>query len=573
MTKLNHTKHINLIYSELVYQTNEFNKLLKKQAAKMFVKNQLYLCRYQGFDEVRGNIIVLFDHDICLPPRKNEVLLCFISKMQDPHVKNWGGLTYEKLRSTVTDQFEAKTVFFTYEKKQTIVGLSGIKTEDVSKYKKNDLIFLAPNDPPLQYLLNLHDFLKGSNANKDDILNLEIGDKAWKPEVLTVDENIVHKIQMDFIEQDIIIVQGPPGTGKTFLMALLCSAFVKGGFRILVTALTNRALIELAEKEHMKDALSNGKVYKSSLTADENKNKKIKGIRAFNSLSQQRPQMLLTSYYVMSQIASKVMEGDHFDYVIIEEASQAFLSTVALARKLGKRCIIIGDIKQLEPIFHKEYPEEDPDKYHKMICGLKTISYYLNNSKQYILTDSYRLNQNSVDATNAFYHGKLKSKSNLPLPNNFLNFTILENSFCLNGGTSLKTFNLPEERLPSKECANYIIKIVQELITWNNKTEIAILSFNRDSVRYLQKEVYANCKDTTNISIDTIDRVQGMTTDFSIFFIPLEAFPLALQPNRFNVATSRARNCTLLISDVEIKNYVAKTEEISRYFEKVKILP
>ena len=82
MTKLNHTKHINLIYSELVYQTNEFNKLLKKQAAKMFVKNQLYLCRYQGFDEVRGNIIVLFDHDICLPPRKNEVLLCFIGLRQ-----------------------------------------------------------------------------------------------------------------------------------------------------------------------------------------------------------------------------------------------------------------------------------------------------------------------------------------------------------------------------------------------------------------------------------------------------------------------------------------------------------
>ncbi|MEZ5044065.1 MAG: AAA domain-containing protein [Saprospiraceae bacterium] len=403
MIKLNHSKHINLIYSELIYQTNEFNKLLKKQAAKMFVANQLYLCRYQGFDDARGNIIVKFDHSICLPPRKNEVLLCFVSKMQDDSVKNWGGLTYENLRSTVSNQFEAKTVFFTYEKNQTIVGLSGVKTEEVSNYKKNDLVFLAPNDPPLQYLLNLHDFLKNSNPSNDEILNLEVGNNNWNPIPLIVGENIVHEIQMDFIEEDTIVIQGPPGTGKTFLMSLLCSAFIKGGFRIIVTALTNRALVELAEKEHMKDALSNGKVFKSSLTADENRNKKIQGIRAFKSLSQQRPQMLLTSYYVMSQIASKVMEGDHFDYVIIEEASQAFLSTIALARKLGKKCIIIGDINQLEPIFHKEFPAEDPDKYHWMICGLKTISYYLNITKQYILTDSYRLNQNSVDATNAFY--------------------------------------------------------------------------------------------------------------------------------------------------------------------------
>jgi DNA replication ATP-dependent helicase Dna2 len=47
---INNTKHINLIQDELIYQTNEFEKLLKKQAAKMFVENQLYLFRYQGYE-------------------------------------------------------------------------------------------------------------------------------------------------------------------------------------------------------------------------------------------------------------------------------------------------------------------------------------------------------------------------------------------------------------------------------------------------------------------------------------------------------------------------------------------
>ena len=59
---INNSKHINLIQDELTYQTNEFEKLLRKQAAKMFVDGQLYLCRYQGFDEARGNLIVKFYH-------------------------------------------------------------------------------------------------------------------------------------------------------------------------------------------------------------------------------------------------------------------------------------------------------------------------------------------------------------------------------------------------------------------------------------------------------------------------------------------------------------------------------
>jgi DNA replication ATP-dependent helicase Dna2 len=172
-----------------------------------------------------------------------------------------------------------------------------------------------------------------------------------------------------------------------------------------------------------------GKFISPALTADESKNKKIKGIKAFKSLSQQQPQMLLATYYIMSQIAAKAIQDTHFDYIIIEEASQAFLSTIALARKLGKKCIIIGDIKQLEPIFHKEYAPEDTNNFHWMICGLKAISFFLPTSKQYILTDSYRLTQNSVDATNSFYSGQLKSKSSAELPLNFSNFPLLDKYF------------------------------------------------------------------------------------------------------------------------------------------------
>lgn len=563
---INNTKHINLIQDELIYQTNEFEKLLKKQAAKMFVENQLYLCRYQGYDEARGNIIVKFDHKICSAPRKNENLQCFVSSIQDDNVKNWGGLTYESLRTKVATQFECKTVFFTYEKDHTIVGLSGVKVEDVEKYERNALVFLAPTDPPLQYLMNLVDFLKQAKPNTNKILELNIENPNWKPQPLVVDENFVSNIQFDFFENDTIIIQGPPGTGKTYLMALLCEVLLKSNFRILVTALTNRALIELAEKEHLKSSLEQGKVFKSALTADESKNKKLKGIQPFKSLSKQQPPLLLTTYYIMSQIATKAIVDEHFDYIVIEEASQAFLSTIALARKLGKKCIVIGDIKQLEPIFHKEYAPEDTNNYHWVICGLKAISFYLPNAKQYILTNSYRLTENSIKGTNLFYGDALKSRSDAKVPLDFSDFPNLKKYLNSFGGSSLVRFELPEGRLPSLECSNFIVNLIDQIKQFNNKAEIAVLAFNKDTIRFLQKEIYSKCGNTENILIETIDRIQGLTTDFCIFFVPIESIPFALQANRFNVATSRAKLCTLIVSDENIASFYSLIDNNVKQF-------
>lgn len=552
---INNKKHIDLIQDELIFQTNEFEKLLRKQAAKMFVDRQLYLCRYQGYDEARGNIIVKFDHKICSAPRKNETLQCFVSSIQDDNVKNWGSLTYENLRTNITTQFECRTVFFTYENDHTIVGLSGVKVEDVSKYQKNALVFLAPTDPPLQYLMNLVDFLKQVKPNTNKLLELDIENPTWKPEPLIVDDSFVTKFQKDFLETDTIIIQGPPGTGKTYLMALLCGALLKSDFRILVTALTNRALIELAEKEHLKTALEQGKVFKSALTADESKNKKTKGLQSFKSLSKQQPPLLLTTYYIMSQIATKAVVDEHFDFIIIEEASQAFLSTIALAKKLGKKCIIIGDIKQLEPIFHKEYAPEETNNYHWMICGLKAISFYLPTAKQYILSESYRLTENAIKGTNIFYGDVLKSKSDIKLPLNFTNFPLLKKYLNSFGGSSLVRFKLPDGRLPSFECSDFIVKQIDQIKQFDAKAEIAVLAFHKDSIRFLQKEIYAKCANTENVLVETIDRIQGLTTDFCIFFVPTEGVPFAFQANRFNVATSRAKLCTLIVSDETISSF------------------
>ena len=568
MMNINPIKHTELLQAELDYQTFEFEKLLTKQAAKMFVDKQLYICRYQGYDQARGNIILRFDSSICQAPRRNENLHCFISKFQDHNVKQWGGITYKDLRLECVSQFEAKTVFFNYEKDHTIVGVSGIKEQDVSKYELNSVVFLGPTDPPLKYLMNLVEFVKSTKPESNPYLNITLDNQSWSPIPLNTN-NTVLEIQTALLENDTVIIQGPPGTGKTYLMAQICSTLLGAGYRIMVTALTNRALIELAEKEHLKNALSEGKIFKTSLSADEQKNKKIKGIKPLKNLKEQKPPLLLCTYYIMSQIATKAMEGEHFDYIIVEEASQAFLSTIALARKLGKKCIIIGDVCQLEPIIQKEYSTEDSNNFHWMVCGLKTLSYHYRNSKNYILTDSYRLTVNAVKTTNVFYEDRLKSKSSKVLPIVFREGTTAYSLLNDKGGTTVKKITMDNGIQPSNECIQLIIDVIKDLTDINPKTEIAILAFNRFTVRQLQSQILRNFKSSDSIIIETIDRVQGMTVDYCFFVIPQGSIPFSLHPNRFNVATSRARLCTLIIADKHIDHFIALSDKVKDYFNRI----
>lgn len=570
MKNIDPLKHSKLLQAELDFQTFEFEKLLSKQAAKMFVDRQLYLCRYQGYDEVRGNVILRFENSICSAPRKNENLHCFISKFQEYNVRQWGAITYKDLRSECLSQFEAKTVFFTYEKDYTIVGVSGIKEQDVSKFERNALVFLGPTDPPLKYLMNLVEFVKTTKQEHNPYLNISMENPNWQSESFKTNDYLL-EIQTALIETDTVIIQGPPGTGKTYLMAQICEALLGANYRIMVTALTNRALIELAEKEHLKEALKKGLIYKTSLTADEQKNRKIKGIKPLKKLKEQQPPLLLSTYYVMSQIATKAMDEDYFDYIIIEEASQAFLSTIALARKLGKKCIIIGDVCQLEPIIQKEYSEEDPNNYHWMVCGLKALSFYYRNSKNYILTDSYRLTANAVNTTNVFYDDRLKSKSQITLPVPFRKGTQAYNLLINKGGASVKKLTMDNGVQPSNESIELIIELIKEVSEIRPNSEIAVLAFNRETVRSLQSKILRDFKSNDSIFIETIDRVQGMTVDYCFFVIPQGSIPFSIHPNRFNVATSRARLCTLIIADKQINHFIALDTKVEAFFNRIKM--
>ena len=83
---------------------------------------------------------------------------------------------------------------------------------------------------------------------------------------------------------------------------------------------------------------------------------------------------------------------------------------------------------------------------------------------------------------------------------------------------------------------------------------LAIMTPFRDTVKELQKQ-FSNADVELDITIETIDRIQGMTVDYAILYIPGRNPVFATEERRFNVATSRSTSTTLIISDMPLGQF------------------
>ena len=59
-----------------------------------------------------------------------------------------------------------------------------------------------------------------------------------------------------------------------------------------------------------------------------------------------------------------------------------------------------------------------------------------------------------------------------------------------------------------------------------------------------------------------------MTVDYTIIYFPQRNITFALTENRFNVATSRSKSTTLIISDIPLVNFISISPIVSSYLSK-----
>ena len=407
------------------------------------------------------------------------------------------------------------------------------------------LLVVAKMYPPINYLTNLKDFVS-STENKFDALNSR--EVIWNP--IDIDNDSVRTDY--FIEiinsEDIVLIQGPPGTGKSYQAAAICEYFLKKDKAVAVCALTNKALIEIVGQPGLASSLNAGLVYKTNMNKDEQKlNPKLKPIKNFLPL---QGSLLLTTYYKLSEFYKYfINESKRFDLLIIEEASQAFFATLAMFGDLANKVLIIGDQKQLPPIViaNKEKLLKINPNIDKVQLGLDTLANTLNPMVTYRLTKTRRLTTDSSNLTGLFYDNKLKSNS--PLIGKISHPKKVQTVFHLNGGVTIANLDIVgKNALSQSDIIDRINIIILELYVDSRETSIAILVPTIFLEQLLTQAISDQGFLRKNLTISTIHRIQGITTDYTVYYMPLTNVHFELDAKLFNVATSRAKRGTLIIT-------------------------
>ncbi|MBD5422802.1 MAG: AAA family ATPase, partial [Bacteroides sp.] len=437
---------------------------------------------------------------------------------------------------------------------------------DFANYIKDTpgiVLTFAPQRPPIDYSLNLQRLIKDSTSQGvSSVLDENYHGKEWEP-VLIRQDNVSSFVYTQLQQTDIMIIEGPPGTGKTYLIAELCARLCADGKSVLVTALTNRALMEIAQKPTIETFLKEGKVLKTCITLDEAR--ELHNLKAIKDIAPIPGCLVLSTYYITSAFAADLSVEQPFDYVIMDEASQAVLAMFAVSRKIGKRNLWVGDTHQLSPIVILNEGIIKREGYAPLVNGLQLLS---NNSISpiYQLTKTFRFGKRTAQYTGLFYNDSLvatESKEYYDIPS-------MSKVLCKDGGPTLILTDMPSGDNTPQFAIMMAAFIVTNILNDIENKEIAVLTCMKRTVGALQLAIANMLGTRKNLIVDTVARVQGLTTDITLFFVPDYSYIRTLEQHLFNVATSRAKEHTIIIADRYVLDCPTLSPNVRKYLEKLK---
>lgn len=549
---------------ELTAVTEEFNKKFSATALHLLNESEeLFIGQFLKFDN--GEMIVKFRASRAFPRKGEYVQAMYLpSKLQD--YRQWGVVTYEHLFKNRLKGSEAVCIWQTKSNDEgfVLLGFRGIELDFAEYISKapGALIIIGPHRPPIDYLANLYRLTQdGYSQRVSDILDFPYSQVANIPIPIRA-ERPAQFIYQQIQSSSITLLQGPPGTGKTHLIAELCAKFCIEGKTVLVTALTNRALIEIANKPAVDKLLKNGKVHKSNLTIDEQS--EVPQLSSLKQLMPIKGNLVMATYYIVSGFAADLAGDEAFDVVIMDEASQALTPMFAAANKIGNTNLWVGDIAQLGPVIALNEDRVASNGFGDYVNGLMTMS-YKRLFPSYQLIRTYRLSQRNAEYTGLFYRGTLVSAKN----DKVLELTSLSRILHNNGGPTLVLTDMNASDATPQFAMDIATFIVYSILNENPSTEVSVLTCLRKTTRALQKAVALRMGLGNKVLIETIARVQGLTTDITIFFIPNTSLIRSLDPRLFNVATSRAKSHTIIIADKNILSFTGMNNGVRSFLDKL----
>lgn len=266
-----------------------------------------------------------------------------------------------------------------------------------------------------------------------------------------------------------------------------------------------------------------------------------------------------------------------FDVVIVDEVSKATPPELLLPALRGKKLILIGDHKQLPPMINdstlKEYAEsEGLDTGHFKSMIFKELFEAAAPEIKQTLNVQYRMHDSIMDTINQFYDGKLICGIEDP-DEERKHYS--QNKF-IRADNHVVWFDIPlrpdfyeTNHHPGFSNAAEIQVITNILKNLNtgfrdfrgdpeDKKEVGVISFYAKQVYELKRIVEKERAelDALDVRVGTVDRFQGMEKPIIIAsFVrnnPSNKIGFAIEPERINVAMSRARELLIVVGCAQL---------------------
>lgn len=357
------------------------------------------------------------------------------------------------------------------------------------------------------------------------------------------------------------LIQGPPGTGKTHVLAEIIRNRLARGERILVCAATHRAIHNALNKiAPLCPGLVckiDGGVYDPGL--------QVKQYEYFHlcpfAESGDGYVIGATPYAVQGRLA-----GVEFNTVIMDEAGQITLPLAVMAMLAGKTYIIIGDHKQLPPVILSRASDE--------LCDISIFNRLHGRGFDETLNVTYRMNQELTTwPSEQFYFGELTSHGKIAnrriqFPSNGKNF---DEILSPDDPVVFVETSPGEDRTSSHEEAILIRDLIDELVTQRrlSQHQIAVVVPFRRQARLIRRNLRQRNhlhSLTAELVIDTVERMQGqereliivgLTASDPLYISNREDF--LFQPNRINVAVTRAKSKLIIIGSRSLLDVTRQT--------------
>lgn len=549
-------------------QEKKYEQYAKTSMNELFANGRAYYGTIVGATE-HGQLVLHFETRTT-PRLKVPMVICVLKKKAyqkfGDAISAWScsSLYFREVIDAHTDFSDTIPLYYTKESKT--IGCGRIHTEmycvvrAALEQHRNLKFVMLETLPPTELLMNLADYIKMHPSDNNLLLKQTISYDDWTPTELKSTDNVPEKVVDALSEADVCVLQGPPGTGKSYALGAIISKMTAEKKSVCVTTQSNASLISLISKKTMQPVIDNGIISKTVLSAEE-KNKYPFLIPADRDLLIAKGNLLCSTYYSLSRLINKV-DGPIYDLIVIEEASQAFLTAIAAFMKLGRKCLIVGDPMQLPPVVEinnaKAYDGIDIDTQAN---GMMTYV-CAKNVPSYRMTTSFRLTAASANQSKFFYGGNFtsvqKKKTLFNVPSQMRPF------FPEEGGTIIYTTKGGSGATCSKDAIEVMRKIVDVFNWYYPKRKLAILSPFVLTTKAIQEE-FCNDRQKLDILVDTVNRIQGETVDYTIYYVPLRNNDFAFSENLFNVATSRSKSTTLLITDIPVDLIPIKSKKVKNF--------